>query len=236
MKKDANMSKYIVWVQPKNTNNPSAIHHTKLTKPGRIKEIFSNFFKQVGVNRREYDGKMEKNEAGQKNRKYFVKKRWLEAADSLARLNGHYIKGKKGVWKSATDEPPQKRDVIDYQPLSTEQLENVVNRICGGGGGAAFTQECMACFLHNLGYETPDMDTRAFMFKTLFQKMGHVRNALAEVALNSGLMNKCYDLLDMQCYPWLESPSYLNKICGKLTGMNDTKRNIANCRAAIKVV
>ena len=172
---------------------------------------------------------MEKNSEG-KNRKYYVKKRGLDAVDRIARLNNHFIKGKKGVWKSATDEPPQEREVVDYQPLETEQLENIVNMICGGGCGAAFTQECMASFLHTLGYETPAMDTRKFMFMTLFKKMGHVRNNMCDVALNTGLMDRSYDLLGINCYPWSESPSYINKICGKLTAMNDGARNIAKCK------
>ena len=229
------MSKFIVWVQPKNPNNPSAIHYTKLTKTCRIKDIFCNFFKQVGVNRREYDVKMEKNSEGN-NRKYFVKKRWLDAVDRMARLNNHFIKGKKCVWKSAVDELAQKREVVDYQPFETDQLENIINRICGGGSGAAFTQECMACFLHTLGYETPDMDTRQFMFKCLFKKMGNVRNNMCDVALNTGRLDRSNDLLEINCYPWWESPSYINKICGKLTAMNDGSRNIAKCERERRVM
>ena len=68
------------------------------------------------------------------------------------------------------------------------------------------------------------------MFLTLFGKMGHVRNDLCEVALNTGRLARSCELLEINCYPWLESPSYINKICGKLTAMNDGARNIAKCK------
>ena len=231
------MSKYIVWVEPKNATHPSAIHHTKLTQPCRIKDVFSNFFTQVGVKRSQYDVKMEKSKDGQRKRKYHVKKRWLETVDRLARLNNHYIKV-KGVWQLATVQEPDKKSIVDYQPLDIETLKTLVLKI-DGLESMTYAQDCFANFLHNLGYETPDMKTRVFMFKELFRRYNTAINELTEDALNNRNMDKACSLLwqvtDVNS-SLLGSNFFMNKVCGKLSELNKNAENLAHCKAAIKVV
>ena len=223
--------KHICICQPiiPDSGLPIAIHPTGETRVWRQKQFFKMFFEQHKIDKRQYQVVLLKN--FEKVRKFSAKKRCETALRRLAIKHSYMVKGPNNVWLYLTTSSKQKKKKLDslfeVYPLEDSTLVKLVTSIIIDST-KQYMYTVVAQHLHELGYPTPNVNTRKLYMRILFKHLQRVVNALAEQTLQFAKKNKrpfsdnFFRYLDINCRFW-ESTKAVHTICGRMTDLRSTK-------------